>query len=171
VVGNVNKLCAHSVVVGKEPSHVPLGSSVNIITDQNVVTCFESVEEGGSRTTSTGKCNSCLTILEGSQAFFECLTSRVTSSCIVKGAVELSDVFLCESGAEVDGHIDTAMDGLGGLTSVDGKSRESGMGMRKIVFLCELLVLDFGFFFGVKHVDDKSITWGDLSIHINYSRL
>ena len=70
-------------------------------------------------------------------------------------AVELANVFLGIGGGEMNGDINTAMDGLGILAGMDGVGCKAGVLVGEVLSFRELIVLDFGFFLFVEHVDNN----------------
>lgn len=85
------------------------------------------MQDCGSGTASTGEGDGVLAVLTGGKAVFECFSSGVSASGIVELAIGLCDVLLGIGGGHVDGDVDAAMNGLGLLSGVDGKSGEAGM--------------------------------------------
>lgn len=119
MIGDVDKLSSHSMVISEKSSHISLSATVHIITDDNVISSFECMKNCGSGSTSAGKSYRSNAILNSRQAVLKSLAGRISSSGVVEVAVELPDVLLGEGGAEMDGNIHAAVDGFRSLTSMD----------------------------------------------------
>lgn len=104
-----------------------MSTTINIITDDDVVAGFESMEDGGSGSASTGECDAVLSILDGGKTVLQGLASGISTPGVVELAVGLCDVLLGIGGGHVDGGVDAAMDGLGLLSGVDGEGGETGV--------------------------------------------
>lgn len=52
-ISDIDKFSSHAVVVSEEPSHVSVGSSIDVITDDDVITHFQGMEERAGGSTST----------------------------------------------------------------------------------------------------------------------
>lgn len=83
------------------------------------------MKDGGSSSTSTGEGDTVLSVLDSGQTVLQGLTSGVSSSGVVELAVGLSDVLLGISGGHVNRGVDTTVNGLRLLPSVDSEGGET----------------------------------------------
>jgi hypothetical protein len=113
------------VIITEESPHVSLSASVNVVTYNNVVSLFKSVQDGCSGTASTGESDGAATILNGSEALLKGVSGGVSSSRIVKFTVWNSDIFLGVCGSKMNGDVDASVNGFRLLTSMDGESGET----------------------------------------------
>lgn len=150
-IGDVNKLSIEAVVLIGEPSHVALSASVDIIADDHMVSLLQGVKDGCSCSAPTCEGDRIGSVLDSSQTVLKGLSGWVTATRVVELTVRLGNISLGIGGSEMDGSVNGAVDRFWLLSSMDGKSGESGMPERKVVGFREGLVVDFGLVLLVNH--------------------
>lgn len=99
---------------------------------------------------------------------FKSIPSGVSTQSVVKLAVEMSNVFLCVGGGEMNGNINAAMDRIGLLPDMYGFGGEPMLSEGEVFAFTELLVFDFFLCLFVEH--PKYLTCVDIkSPQINSS--
>jgi hypothetical protein len=93
-VSHIDELDLNTIHILAEQPKISLSSSIDIITDNNVITSFECMHNGSSSPTSTGKDYTMFPILNSSNTFLKCSSGRVSTSGVLKGSKRFSNIFL-----------------------------------------------------------------------------
>lgn len=124
-VGKINEIDGEVELFDGESSQVSVGTTVDIIRDDDVGFLGEGVEDAGHGSTTGGESNSVFSVFTSSNAFFEGMSGRGTTSSVFVLGIELSGSLLGESSTQVDRNVDGTVDLVGILTGVDGLGGET----------------------------------------------
>ena len=126
-------------------------SAIYLLTYNHMVAFFCCVKYCSHCSNSACKRDAVLSVFNSRNTLLQSWSGWVTASGVLVFSIRLGDVLLSISWTQVDGHIDTTVNLFRLLSDMNGKSRKAFMSDGQVVFLFELLELDFGFLFGVKH--------------------
>lgn len=142
-IGHVNKTVFNTVSLLTDLSHISLGTSVDIIAANNVITnTKDGLDDASSSSTTTGEGHTVLSVLSSGQCDFKGFSGGVTATRIVELSERFTRELLGVGGRKVNGDADTSGNWIRFLTSVDGVGSETSMlldEVRVFVLLDEFL--------------------------------
>lgn len=137
-VSHVDESVVNTVSFLTDLSHVSLGTTVDVVAGNNVVTGLgEGLDDAGSHSAATGEGQAVLSVLNSSQCNFEGFSGGMTATGIVEFSGRFTRELLSVGSGKIDGNGDTTGDGVGFLAGVDGLGTETS------VLLDEVSVLVF----------------------------
>lgn len=126
-ISKINEFNIEIKLFNGESSHVSVGTTINIIRNNNVRVLGETVDDTGHSSATRRESNSKITIFASSNTFFESISSGGTTSSIFVLGIEISRSLLSKSSAQMDGNIDGTMNLVRVLTSMNGFSGETSV--------------------------------------------
>jgi len=142
-IGHVNKTVFNTVSLLTDLSHISLGTSVDIIAANDVITnTKDGLDDASSSSATTGEGHTVLSVFSSGQCDFKGFSGGVTATRIVKLSERFTRELLGVGGRKVNGDADTSGNWIRFLTSVDGVGSETSMlldEVRVFVLLDEFL--------------------------------
>lgn len=124
-VGKINEIDSKVELFDGESSQVSVGTTIDIIRNNDVRFLGEGVEDTGHSSTTGGESNSVFTIFTSSNTFFEGVSGRGTTSSVFELGIEISGGLLGEGSTQMDGNVDGSVNLIRFLTGMDGLSGET----------------------------------------------
>jgi hypothetical protein len=125
-VSEVDEIDLDSLSLRKYLSKISLGTAVDIVNAEDVVTGGEEVGDGEESRAAAVESEGILCVLEGGEVALEAESRGIATTSIVE-AHRLTRVGLSEGGREIDGRGDTAELAVGLIAAVDGASGETAI--------------------------------------------
>jgi hypothetical protein len=113
---HINKIKLNIKFISSIHPHISLSTSIYIITCYYMITTFKYMKNSSCSSTTTSKSYTMFPIFNSGKTFLYCISSWISTSCIIKFSIRLSNIFLSICRSHMNWHNNTAVNWLGFAT-------------------------------------------------------